>query len=203
MKIISGKWSGRSISKKLNPNLRPTSNKVREAIFDILDARWGQDFQGQRVLDLFAGTGAFGFEALSRNAESITFVDNHWPTIRELTKNLEEYEAQDSTAVICKGVLDAISWLHRQAQSFDLIFLDPPYRQDWIVATLNKLAEFPILANRGLVIAEHDKREHLSPLEGFWKLLDSRRYGDTAVSFFCPIKYQNYWLAKFNQVGAE
>lgn len=198
MKIIGGKWGGRNISQKPNPRMRPTSNKVREAIFDILEARLGGGFEGLRILELFAGTGSFGIEALSRGAKTVTFVENNWPATRALTKNLEEFEVQDSTAVLCKGALEAISWLHRQGQSFDLIFLDPPYRQDWVVATLNKLAEFPILANRGLVIAEHDKREHLSPSEGFWKMLDSRRYGDSAISFFCPIKNQNYWQAKFN-----
>lgn len=197
MKIIGGRWRGRQISRKLNPRLRPTSNKVREAIFDILGARLETDWSDLRVLDLFAGTGAFGFEALSRGAAFVSFVDNHLMTTKEIQKNIREFELLETSEVLCRGALEVIPWLHRQNRQFDVIFLDPPYRQDWVMATLNRLQEFSILSSKGLVIAEHDKRENLSALEGFWHPIDARRYGDTSISFFCPRKMKSYWEARF------
>jgi len=202
MKIISGKWGGRNLPSQVNPKMRPTSNKVREAIFDILEARKTEAWENTRVLDLFAGTGAFGFEALSRGAKFVTFVDDHLRTTKAIEKSIQEFELQEQTEVICKGSLDAVSWLQKQGRQFQLIFLDPPYRQDWIVATLNRLHTHSVLAPKALVIAEHDKREPLSSLEGFWSLLDSRRYGDTAVSFFCTRRALSHWRDKF-QTSAE
>lgn len=193
MKILGGKWGGRQIPRKVNPKMRPTTDKVREAVFDILQARVVEDWAEIRVLDLFAGTGAFGFEALSRGARNLLLVDNHWQTARLLEKSIKDFEIQDSAAVICRGVLESISWIAKQGHEFDLIFMDPPYRESWVTPTLNKLKEFEVLAPKGLVIAEHDKRELLSPLEGDWCLLDARRYGDTVISFFCPKKMEGFW----------
>lgn len=199
MKIIGGQWRGRKIARKLNPRLRPTSNKVREAIFDILQARLETPIEELRVLDLFAGTGAFGLEALSRGAAFVSFVDNHLMTTKEIQKSIRDFQLQDSTELLCRGALEVIPWLHRQDRRFDVIFLDPPYRQDWVGATLNRLEEFPLLSTKGLVIAEHDKREGLSAVEGSWKLLDTRRYGDTQISFFCPPKMKSYWEGRFSK----
>jgi len=198
MKIISGKWGGQSLPQKVNPKMRPTTDKVREAVFDILEARIVKDWSGLRILDLFAGTGAFGIEALSRGASQVTFVDNHLRSTKALEKVLLEFELGESTEVICKGVLDAISWLHRQGRQFPLIFMDPPYRQDWVVATLNKILEAPVISTRGIIVAEHDKRESLTALQGFWNLVDSRRYGDTCISFFCFRKSYSYWQNRFS-----
>jgi 16S rRNA (guanine(966)-N(2))-methyltransferase RsmD len=197
MKIIGGQWRGRRLTKKLNPRLRPTSNKVREAIFDILSARMESDWSDIRVLDLFAGTGAFGFEALSRGSSFVTFVDNHLMTTKEIQKNIREFELTETTEVLCRGALEVIPWLHRQDRRFDVIFLDPPYRQDWVMASLNRLQEFGLLTNKGVIVAEHDKRENLSAIEGFWHTVDARRYGDTSISFFCPQKMKAYWEARF------
>ncbi|PIR22841.1 MAG: 16S rRNA (guanine(966)-N(2))-methyltransferase RsmD [Deltaproteobacteria bacterium CG11_big_fil_rev_8_21_14_0_20_45_16] len=197
MKIIAGKWGGRELPRRVNPKMRPTSDKVREAIFGILEARKPAEWEKTRVLDLFSGTGALGFEALSRGAGFVSFVDNHLKTTKEIQKSLQEFEQSDNAEVICKGALDAITWLNKQGREFDLIILDPPYREDWVLATLNRLHTEPILASRGLVVAEHDKRESLSRVEGFWTLLNSRRYGDTCISFFCPKRSESFWKNYF------
>jgi len=197
MKIIAGKWGGRELARRVNPKMRPTSDKVREAIFGIVEARKPDEWEKTRVLDLFAGTGAMGFEALSRGAGFVSFVDNHLKTTKEIQKSLREFEQSENTEVICKGALDAIAWLNKQGREFDLIILDPPYREDWVLATLNRLHAEPILASRGLVVAEHDKRESLSRVEGFWTLLNSRRYGDTCISFFCTKKAETFWKNYF------
>jgi 16S rRNA (guanine966-N2)-methyltransferase len=194
MKIISGKWGGQSLQAKSKIRstsaLRPTSNKVREAIFDILEARVISSWSEMSVLDLFAGSGAFGFESLSRGCASVDFVEHHPATARELRKLIEGFEVATSAQVHCQGALEAISEL---SQSYDLVFLDPPYGEDWVVPTMNRLKESSKLKDRGIVIVEHTKRELMSPLEGFWKCLTARRYGDTMVSFFCDRESEQMW----------
>lgn len=196
MKILRGTWKGKQLSAKPNPKLRPTGNKLREAIFDILESRLIQDWANYRILDLFAGTGAFGLEALSRGAARADFVDIHLPSMKLLRQSVQNFEIGDRVDVYCKGALEAIPWLYRQNKRYELIFLDPPYRQDWVVATLNRLQEFPILSSKGIVVAEHDKKEGLSSVQGAWDLLESRRYGDSAISMFCTRGRSAFWAKK-------
>lgn len=199
MKIIAGKWRGRKLPRKVNPKMRPSSNKVREAIFGILESRAFESFENLRILELFAGTGAFGLEALSRGAEFVSFVDRHFSATRELKKILSDFEMQDFSEVECRGVLEAIGRLEKSGRRYPLVFMDPPYRQDWIIATCNRLQNSPILAPKALIVAEHEKNLSLRALEGHWQIVDARRYGDTAVSFLCSLKDRAYWLEKFGQ----
>lgn len=187
MRIIAGKWGGQSFQGKSLPKQRPTSDKVREAIFNLLTARLGDDWSDLRVLDLFAGTGALGLEALSRGAASATFVDSHFGATKNLRELLRDFGVEAPAEVICTGVIDAIRGFQKKQSTFDLIFLDPPYREDWVAPTLRHIQEAGILSSRGLVIAEHDKREPLIGLESLWKTEDSRRYGDTVVSLLKPL----------------
>ena len=186
IRIISGQWGGQNIAAKPSPKMRPTSDKVREALFSQLEARWITSWDEIVVLDLFAGSGAFGFEALSRGASFATFVDHHLQTVKAIETAAKNFETTDKVEILCKGSLEAIRWLHNRGTKFDLIFLDPPYREDWVLATLNSLANFPLLKRKGLVIAEYDKREAVSQVEAVWKQEDARRYGDTTLAFFTP-----------------
>lgn len=186
MKIISGKWGGQSIPGKSSPKMRPTSDKIREAVFDQLEARFITSWENLSVLDLFAGTGSYGLEALSRGAKSCVFVDHHLAAVRNLKEVCQHFGVGVQVDVLCKGALEAVRWLHKNEASFDLIFLDPPYREDWVLATLNTLQLHPLLKKNGLVIAEHDKREPISPIEGVWKVETSRRYGDSMISLLRP-----------------
>lgn len=186
MRIIAGEWGGRPLQAKPNKNFRPTSDKVREAVFSQLEAKWVSDWTTVRVLDLFAGSGAYGFEALSRNAKSATMVDHHLQTVRAIQKAAVDFNATDRIEVLCKGALEAIRWLHQRGDKFQVIFLDPPYRQDWILATLNALHTLPLLASNGVVVAEHDKREGMTRVQATWQTEDSRRYGDTQISLLTP-----------------
>ena len=189
MKVISGQWGGQAIPGKSTEKLRPTSDKLKESIFNILESHWVEDWEEFRVLDLFAGLGSLGIEALSRGAKKATFVDSHLISTRRLQESLQQFEvAPEQANVICRGALDSISWLHQKGAKFDLIFMDPPYREDWIVPVLNRIKIKPILSSKGVVVAEHDKRESLSAAEGFWKLEDARRFGDSAISIFSRAK---------------
>ena len=186
MKIISGVLGGQSIPHKPSPKLRPTSDKVKEAIFDQLEAKWIVDWSSVTVLDLFAGTGSFGFEALSRGTEKAVFVDHHLSTVRQLEETSEQFEVRERSEILCKGALEAIRWLFKRGDKFDIIFLDPPYREDWVLATLSVLQTSPLMKRKGLVIAEHDKREIISLSASLWKPEGSRKYGDTMVTLLTP-----------------
>ncbi len=182
MRIISGEWGGQGIPGKASPKLRPTSDKVKESIFDQLEARWITDWSSVEVLDLFAGLGSLGLEALSRGAKRAVFVDHHLMTARQLTQTVQSFGAENRTEVLCKGALDALRWLAQRDQQFNLIFLDPPYREDWISAVLNSLQTHHVLARKGLIIAEHDKRENFASTQALWKEENSRRFGDSQVT---------------------
>jgi 16S rRNA (guanine(966)-N(2))-methyltransferase RsmD len=182
MRIISGQWGGQPLSGKSSPKLRPTSDKVKEAIFDQLEAKWVDDWKSLRVLDLFAGTGALGFEALSRGASQAVFVEHHLAAVKNLKASCNKFEVQSQTQVICKGAIEAIRWLSKKGAQFDLIFLDPPYREDWIVATLGALQESSLVHKKSLIVAEHDKRENIQTIEALWKTENARRYGDSMIT---------------------
>jgi 16S rRNA G966 N2-methylase RsmD len=114
-------------------------------------------------------------------------VDHHLATVQQLEKSCAAFSAGNRSEILCKGALEALRWLYKKEQRFDLIFLDPPYREDWVVATLSSLQVYPLLKKKGLVIAEHDKRETITTVQAVWKIEDARRYGDTAVTFLSPI----------------
>lgn len=182
MRIIGGQLGGQSLPGKPNPKMRPTSDKVKEAIFDQLEARFVKDWSGLQVLDLFAGSGSLGFECLSRGALKSVFVDHHLQTVKAIQKTGESFELLPRMEVLCKGALEAIRWLHKRGDRFDLIFLDPPYRQDWVVASLNALQTSPLLTKNGLVITERDKREVITSTQALWTTESERRYGDTVIA---------------------
>lgn len=159
---------------------RPTSDKVREAIFAILDRLHGP-LAGARVLDLFAGSGALGMEALSRGAGHATFVDAGKAALAAIRGNLANLGVADRATVV--GA-DALAFLARPPQAaWDLILIDPPYATDLAMRAVNSLAADHLAASATVAI-EHDRR-HIPP-DALGSLLrtDQRRYGDTLVSFY-------------------
>ncbi len=181
MRVISGKLKGRRLFAAKGLNLRPTSDRVREAIFNILQGR----FPGGRILDLFAGTGALGIEALSRGGEAAVFVEKNPESITALRKNIANCGLEGQAEVLEKEVRTAIRILGERERVFNLIFLDPPYGKGLARATLEVLSGSPILAPDALIIAEHSPGE---PLENVPRLeeVDRRKYGGTLVSLFQP-----------------
>lgn len=184
MRVISGKLKGKRLFSLKGMDLRPTSDRVKEAIFDIL-----QDcFQGQVVLDLFAGTGALGIEALSRGAKKAVFVEGSARSRMALHKNIETCRLKEQAEVLPREVRAGIKILQDRGETFDLIFLDPPYGKGLARQTLQVLSRGSILAPEALIVAEHSAAEDLAsviPLER----IDGRRYGSTQVSFFkLPLK---------------
>ena len=173
-RIIAGRYGGRRIGAPPGTATRPTSDRVREALFSILGAR----VVDARVLDVFAGSGALGLEALSRGAASATFVETAPAALRALRANLE---ALGADAEVVRA--DALKWLRAASagtRQYDLVFLDPPYRQaEALGAGLSGLLP-AVLGPDALVVAESDRR---APLELTIPTIDERRYGDTLIRF--------------------
>lgn len=175
MRIIAGKYRRRSLKVPRKGEIRPTSDRVREATFNILMARF--DLEGASVLDLFAGTGALGLEALSRGAARVTFVESDPDVLRCCTSNAASLDALDSCTFLS---LDVIAFLNRPTENpFDLILADPPYRYG-VVSDLPELV-IPVLDSRGLFVLEHDRKLDFQTHD---RLVTTRRYGRTGVSIF-------------------
>jgi 16S rRNA (guanine966-N2)-methyltransferase len=177
MRVIAGRWGGRRLQAPPGEATRPTSDRVREALFSVLGAR----IDGARVLDLFAGSGALGIEALSRGAAEATFVDSAPGAIRAVRANLEALGAE---AVVrradARRYLDAASAARAE---YDLVFLDPPYKLAGRLGSVLTAALPAVLAPGAAVVAESDRR---TPLDLGLPLLDERRYGDTLIRIHGP-----------------
>lgn len=190
MRIVGGKWRGRALAGlgKGDPtaHLRPTQDRVRESLFNILSGgRLGDPVPGARVLDLFAGTGALGLEALSRGAACALFVDEGNRSNALLRRNLELFGLKAEARLLRRDVRR----LGPCAEpAYDLVFLDPPYGKALGEAALRAAREGGWIAPGALVVWEENTPIALP--EGF-ELLDSRRYGDTTISFLRALPAQD------------
>jgi 16S rRNA (guanine966-N2)-methyltransferase len=172
MRVIAGTYKGRRLQSPGGLETRPTGDRVREALFSIL----GDRVEGARVLDLFAGSGALGIEALSRGASEATFVDNAAAAARAVASNLEALGVD--AQVVRAEARRFLGGASRSARQYDLVFLDPPYR---LAASLGGDLSGPlagVMAPDAVVVCESDRR---SPLEIDLPLHDERRYGDTLI----------------------
>ena len=183
MRVISGNLRGKRLFSPKGQELRPTSDRVKEAIFDILQ----DQFQGQNVLDLFAGTGALGIECLSRGASKAVFVEESPRSLSALRRNIEECRLKDKTEVLGRKVLPALKILEVRGETFGLIFLDPPYDKGEVRRVLEVLSRSSILTPGALVVAEHSLSEGIDSIPSLQRV-DRRQYGRTLVSFFRPEK---------------
>jgi 16S rRNA (guanine966-N2)-methyltransferase len=165
-------------------SIRPTSDRVREALYSILADRP----EGARILDLFAGTGALGLEGLSRGGAMVLFVDLGVEALSLIRKNVELCGFAERTVIIKRDLTRGLSFLKefRPPEGFDLIFLDPPYRRGLAEQQLAGLATVGVLAADGLVVAEEAAEIALPAAFPGLKLVDHRVYGDTSIWFYRP-----------------
>ncbi|MBI5327903.1 MAG: 16S rRNA (guanine(966)-N(2))-methyltransferase RsmD [Deltaproteobacteria bacterium] len=184
MRIIGGTAKGRRLASFKGMSIRPTTDKVREAIFNILHHPEDNRFPFKNVLDLFAGTGAMGIEALSKGAETVTFVDNDPKAVKIIKKNLDSCGFAERAVIIDRDVQSALKLLSKKGEKFDLIIIDPPYNSSLTGAALNHIDDNRFLNTDGIIVAESSKRiiwdGGLKDIE----LFDRRKYGDTVVSFY-------------------
>ncbi len=180
MRVIGGNARGRRLKVPRGQTLRPTGARVKEALFNILP----HDLSGTKVLDLFAGTGNVTIEALSRGAAAAILVDSSVESGKAIRENLRRLHLGDRTQVWITPVARSLRLLARRDETFDLIFLDPPYDKQWIARTLKIIAQEGLLRESGVLIAEHSIREKVEPRYAALVLQDQRRYGSTLLSFF-------------------
>jgi 16S rRNA (guanine966-N2)-methyltransferase len=171
VRIIGGGWRGRRVSFPDIPGLRPTPDRVRETLFNWLQER----IAGARCLDLFAGSGALGLEALSRGAKELVFVEQAVAAARSLQEQLIRFGGQARAQVVEMG---AARYLRSVPQAFDIVFLDPPFGRDALAEYVPMLDEGQWLKPGALVYLENEKKAGVPPLPAHWQLLKSKSAGE-------------------------
>jgi 16S rRNA (guanine(966)-N(2))-methyltransferase RsmD len=175
MRIIAGQYRGRTLSTVRDLSVRPTTDRAKQTIFDILLNRL--DFEGIEVLDLFAGSGSLGLEAISRGAGSVTFVDKAQQSLRALESNIETLGCADR----CTAYTADVFWfLKNTRKSFDLIFVDPPYRLERIEELPNAIYESPVVKEGALVVMEHSKETQVIVSDAMYDVT-RKQFGQTTV----------------------
>ena len=185
MRVVAGECKGRKLSVLPGRDTRPTTDRVREALFSSL----GDKVVGARVLDLFAGTGALGIEALSRGAVFSIFVEKSKSAFNIVDKNVSGCGFSSKSRTVLGEALRTLSKLQVEGAQFDLVFLDPPYKSNLLAKVLTRLADSELLAERGTVIAEHCSEVELSIPEGLQKIT-TKRYAGAALTFVARRVYE-------------
>ena len=179
LRIIAGELKGRKLRSVRGRKTRPTANRTREAIFNILAFQ----IRDSRVLDLFAGTGAFGIEALSRGAESVVFVDVDYHSISVIKENVESLSLENRTKIFQWDLSRSLNSLESLRSAFNLIFMDPPYNENLIEPALFNLHSSQCMERGSRIIVEHSDPESILNLRLPFEISDQRKYGKTLVSF--------------------
>ncbi len=177
MRIISGEHKGRRLAGGKKKKVRPTSDRVKESIFNILR----EEVMGKKILDLFAGAGSLGIEALSRGAESVTFVDASSQSINVLKKNIKSLNLESRSTILR---LDGLKAINKLKQNFQMIFADPPYLKGYVQRVIGSVVQSEVLEKNGILILEHHKKETFSFPEEKLSILRQKKFGDTVISFF-------------------
>ena len=169
MRIITGKARGLKLTVPKNMDVRPTADRVKESLFNII----GTKIIGARVLDMFAGTGNLGLESWSRGAAAVTFVDESRESLRLVQSNIVKCRAEADVQVLKGSAVNIIEHLHHQGLKFDFAFCDPPYNKGWV----------QVLEDGGYLIIEHSKHDEIGVLAACFELVRQEPYGETLLSF--------------------
>lgn len=178
MRIIGGAAKSRPFSAPKGAALRPTADRIKEALFATL-----YSVEGASFLDLYAGTGSVGMEALSRGARKSVFIEKDVRLTRALKKNVAQFDFGGASEIYTMEVKKGIRLMAERQERFDIVFADPPYGKGLAGATLELLSDGAIIAPGGIVIFQHAEAEPLRMHGGVFALTDQKRYGDTVLSF--------------------
>ena len=184
MRIIAGKFKGNTLNQTQNKITRPLKDRAREGIFNLLihSNKISLLFEKANVLDLYAGTGSFGLECLSRNARNVCFVENDNETIKILKKNINKLNLKKKTHIFYDNVFDLIKKRNTFESKFDLIFCDPPFKNK----NIDKLIQFikkNNLLNKGGIIILHRKKSTNERFPNYFEIIDERIYGISNIIF--------------------
>jgi len=180
VRVISGSAKGRPLKAVPGMGTRPTTDKVKEAIFSMI----GPYFTGGSALDLFAGTGGLGIEALSRGIEAAVFVDADKKSVEVVRANLQAARLEDRAEVYRNDASRALKALGKRQARFDLVFLDPPYKMTTIADLIRSMLETELLVEGATIVVEHDSANRFEEQIGTASLIKHADYGDTAVSIY-------------------
>lgn len=180
MRVIAGKARGRRLAAVPGSKTRPTTDRVKEAIFSMI----GPYFAGGLGLDLFAGTGGLGIEALSRGLDRVVFIDQDRNAVRVIHQNLDATNFSREAEVYRADAMKSLYWLKKRELRFDVIFLDPPYAQKRLVRLLQKIEEYGLLHRDGVIVVEHPVDQSLPARVGGFELKRTRDYGNIHISLF-------------------
>lgn len=183
MRIIAGMAKGRRLSSLRGRALRPTLERVREAVFGSL----GAGIEGARFLDLYAGAGTMGLEALSRGASEATFVESHRPAGRVIRENARRCGVEQRARVIVASAARGMARLRREGKAFEVVYVDPPYDTGEAGAALARLGQWSrMVSEGGVVVCEHSRSEDVDEEIGLLRRMRRRRFGETVVDFYRP-----------------
>lgn len=179
MRIISGKYAKRNLFTLKSRKTRPTSDKVKESLFNSL----GQFFNGGQVLDLYGGSGALGIEAVSRGCDHATLIDINYAAVNIIKKNVALTKEESKFSVYKMSSNAALDFFKENEMKFDLVFLDPPYAKQRISSDMKKMLKFNLLNEKAIVVAETDDDTELGKIEGF-SLVKEHHLGKTIVRIY-------------------
>lgn len=180
VRVISGSARGLKLNTPGDDRVRPTTDRVKESMFNIIQD-WVYDSQ---VLDLFAGSGALGIEALSRGASQAVFCDNSLDSIKIIKSNIEKARVVDRSQIVSGDFKRCLRDMEAKNQSFDMIFVDPPYYKGLFEEVLDTIRSCKILKKDGIVIVEHDAKKPIGQVEGLG-VYKEKKYGITMLTFYC------------------
>lgn len=178
MRVIAGKLKGRRLASFKAGHIRPTTDRVKETLFNILQF----DVPGARVLDLFSGTGSLAIEAWSRGAGYVQAVENNKTSLRILSDNLRTLGLAREIKVVPQDVFELVK--KYKGEPFDIVFADPPFTEKWAHDVMNALSASQVCRPGGLVVIEASSHERIDEEYGEFKLLDKRDFGDKSASIF-------------------
>jgi 16S rRNA (guanine966-N2)-methyltransferase len=178
MRVIAGKFKGRRLLCPSGITVRPTADAAKETTFNLL----GDRVEGSRVIDLFAGAGVLGIEALSRGAHDVDFVERGRTALKYLAKNLDRVGVDGGARILRGDVFAWIAKLHSMSTLYDLAFVDPPYGVGLVARTLHAESESGLVVGGGILVVRHHSKEGVAPLGARYELESERRFGDTLVT---------------------
>lgn len=180
MRIVSGKFGGIRLNPVKSDKTRPTTDKVKESLFNIT----GPYFDSGSFLDLFAGSGAVGIEAVSRGMDKAVLVDRQFQAIKAIKENISKVHAEGQFEVI-KGSAEKVMFsLSKKGEQFNMVYLDPPYKQQKLIETLVALSDFNLLINDAVVICETDNHTELPDVLDGFKVMKQKNYGLTSLKIY-------------------
>ncbi len=181
MRVISGKARGTKLDTLEGIATRPTLDRVKEALFNIVQF----DLEGSNVLDLFAGSGSLGIEALSRGANFVAFCDNSYKAADIIKKNIKKVRFEDKSKLYISNFENALEKMKKDNLSFDIIFLDPPYKTDYIKESLELIEKFELMKKDAKIVLETDEKDRIiTQIENLeFDIYDVRKYGRVSLIF--------------------